>query len=1218
MTQAERRIRDIMTGRILVLDGAMGTMIQKKGLSEEDFRSGILKTHPQPLKGNNDLLNLTAPDVVSEIHRSFLEAGADIVETNTFNATSVSQGEYKTEHLVYDINRAGAEIARAAADSYSSDEKPRFVAGVLGPTSRTLSISPDVEDQAYRNITFPELAESYTEALFGLCDGGADIILIETVFDTLNAKAAVYACRSFFRNRTPLPIMISGTITDAAGRTLSGQTPEAFYYSLTHAQPLSIGFNCALGAADMHSHIEAVSRIASCAVSTHPNAGLPNELGEYDDTPEYMASVLGNFASEGILNIVGGCCGSTPDHIRAIAEAVSRHAPRTVPKPPHLTAFTGLEVVVMRSDMNFLNVGERTNVSGSRRFARLITEKMYDQALDVARDQIDAGAQVIDVNMDEGLLESAEEMSRFLRIAATEPDIARVPVMIDSSRFDVIEAGLQTVQGKCIVNSISLKEGEKTFLEHARILRDYGAAAIIMAFDEKGQADTFERKREICRRAYDLLISQIGFPPEDIIFDPNIFAVGTGIAEHNNYAVDFLDAVRWIKENLPYAKVSGGVSNISFSFRGNNPLREAIHTVFLYHAVHAGLDMGIVNPAQLGVYDDIPGGHRERIEDLLLNRREDATERLMEVATEFQEGPSADDTVQEWRALPVNERLTHSLVKGIDRFIEDDLDECRTLYGRSLDIIEGPLMDGMNRVGSLFGDGKMFLPQVVKSARVMKRAVACLRPHIEAEGAGAGEKSGTVLLATVKGDVHDIGKNIVSVVLQCNNYGIIDLGVMVPSDVILSEARKHDVDIIGLSGLITPSLDEMVHVASELEREGFTQPLLIGGATTSELHTALKIEPNYSRTVLHVRDASRAVSVIADLLSERSGPFSQEIREKYRSIRERRAAAKADTDLLPVSEVRNRRFVPDWNRYTPVQPAVMNAVYRDFPIETIRKYIDWRFFFIAWELGGNYPEIFDDPEKGGEARKLFDDAQRMLDSIVSGKLLRASGVCAFNPAHSTDDDTVILFTDETKTTELARFPFLRQQKRKTKTPYYLSLADFIAPAKEPVADYMGLMAVSAGHGLAELASGFEKDGDDYSAILAKILADRLAEAFAECLHEKIRRELWGYAPDESLTVDELLKERYDGIRPAPGYPPCPDHTDKRLIFEILNANQHAGIELTESMMMMPAASVCAYVIAHPESFYFSVGRIGEDQLDDYAARKGVAREELEHWLAQHV
>jgi 5-methyltetrahydrofolate--homocysteine methyltransferase len=1215
MNNIEKKLREIMSERILILDGAMGTMIQKLNLSEDDYRNDELMGRPLPLKGNHDILNLTRPDILINIHSEFLDVGSDIITTNTFNSTRISQSEYKCEDLVSRLNFAGAKIARETADKYSSPEKPRFVAGDLGPTSRTLSISPDVENPAYRNVEFTELADNYYEAICALNEGGVDLFLIETVFDTLNAKAAVFAYRKFCREVEYKPLIISGTITDAAGRTLSGQTPESFYHTLAHSNMLSIGFNCALGAADMRRHIEEVSEIASCAVNTHPNAGLPNELGQYDDSPEYMAKILGEFASEGLLNIVGGCCGSTPAHIKAIADTVSKYPPRKIPESANLSVFTGLESVVMRDEIVFLNVGERTNVTGSRRFARLIKEKKYDEALEVARDQIENGAQVIDVNMDEALLESKEEMAHFLKLVATEPDISRVPVMIDSSKFEVIEAGLQSVQGKCIVNSISLKEGEEQFLQKATLIRDYGASAIIMAFDEAGQADTYQRKIDICKRAYDTLTEKLDFPPEDIIFDPNIFAIGTGIEEHNNYAVDFIEAVSWIKKNLPFAKISGGVSNVSFSFRGNNPLREAIHTVFLYHAVHAGLDMGIVNPASLGVYDEIENEKRERIEDLVLNRRDDATERLMDIASEFQSDSDSGAVTQEWRTLDVEERLTHSLIKGMDKYVEEDLEECRSRYAQSLEIIEGPLMNGMNKVGELFGDGKMFLPQVVKSARVMKKAVAYLRPFIEAEEQGEGSKNGTVLMATVKGDVHDIGKNIVSVVLQCNNYEIIDIGVMVPAEEILKQAREHNVDIIGLSGLITPSLDEMVHVASELEREGFTQPLLIGGATTSELHTALKIEPEYEHPVVHVKDASLAVSVISELLSKNKHEYAQKISQKYEAIRIKRAKSDGVTSFLPLAEIREHRLKLNWDSYTPVIPNVMRKEFDDFPLGKLKSYIDWRYFFVAWELGSKFPEILDDPDKGKEAKKLFDDANRMLDDFIRNRSLTAKGVCQFFPANSSDDDAVILYADETKSVETARFNFLRQQKRKEKTPYYLSLADFIAPESSGKTDYFGLMAVTAGHGLEKIVSDYEKKGDDYSAIMAKILADRLAEAFAEYLHERIRKELWGYDRDESLTSESLFKEKYNGIRPAPGYPPCPDHSDKKLLFELLKADEAAGMSLTESMMMLPAASVSAYLIAHPESFYFSVGRVDEDQLVDYSNRKGISREKLTHWLA---
>ncbi len=1239
----ESTLKTLLARRILVLDGAMGTMIQGLRLSEDDYRGERFRDLPaeRQLRGNNDILNLTLPGAVEDIHRAYLESGADIVETNTFNSTAVSQKEYGLSELAYELSRAGAEIARRAADAYTArdPERPRFAAGVLGPTSKTLSLSPDVANPGYREIDFHGLAAAYGEAARGLLDGGADLVLIETVFDTLNAKAAIFALKELFARRGAcVPVMISGTITDASGRTLSGQTPAAFCHSVAHADAFSVGLNCALGADLLRPYLEEIAAAAETAVSLHPNAGLPNEFGGYDHSPELMARVLGDYAREGLLNIVGGCCGTTPEHIRAIADAVAGAAPRPIPAPRHLTSFAGLEPLELRPDSLFVNIGERTNVTGSARFRRLVTEGRHEEALGVAREQVENGAQIIDVNMDEAMLDSAREMRIFLNLLAAEPDIARVPVMIDSSRWDVIEAGLACVQGKGIVNSISLKEGEEEFLRRAELVRRYGAAAVVMAFDEKGQADTLERRINICRRAFRLLTEKAGFPPEDIILDANVFAVGTGLDEHRNYAVDFLEAVRVVKSTLPFVKTSGGISNLSFSFRGNETVRRAMHSAFLYHAIRAGLDMGIVNSGQLDVYDEIPKPLLEAVEDVILNRRPDATERLLDVAagTEDAGGPggkAAEDPA--WRGLPVRERLSHALVKGITAFIEADVEEARREIGRALPVIEGPLMDGMNAVGALFGAGKMFLPQVVKSARVMKQAVMYLEPFIEAEKAadasaaaeaGTAERSaaapgdrpagkGLFVIATVKGDVHDIGKNIVKVVLQCNGWEVVDLGVMTPARDILKAARDRKADIVGLSGLITPSLDEMVHVASELEREGFTTPLLVGGATTSEIHTAFKIEPAYSGPVLHVKDASLAVGAAARLLDPRTREtFAAEIRARYAEARRRRNAA-PPADFIPLADARSRRFDPGWTGFLPPRPKKPGIhVFREVPLETLARYIDWSFFFMAWEMDGKYPEVLDHPEKGEEARILLRDARAMLARMSRERLVEARGVLGLLPAAADEDDTVVVYRDEDRRETLLRIPFLRQQRRKTEVPYYLSLADYVAPAGSGLSDWIGFFAVTAGIGLDGVVRKFEAEGDDYGAIMVKVLSDRLAEAFAEYIHLLARRDHWGYAPDENLPVEDLLRVRYRGIRPAPGYPPCPDHRDKLLIWKLLEPDARAGIGLTESCMMTPEASVSGYIFSHPEAKYFSVDKLARDQVEDYARRKGDTLAVAEKWL----
>lgn len=1211
-------MRSLLDKRIAIIDGAMGTMLQKYGLTEEDFRGTVYKDHEKLLKGNNDLLNLTRPEIIEEVHTRFLEAGADIVETNTFNATTISQAEYGTEKDVYLLNKRGAEIARRAVDKIATDDSPRFVAGVLGPLNQTLSLSPDVSDPAARAVTFDQVSAAYFEALQGLYDGGTDLFLVETIFDTLNAKAALYAYFEFCKTHTKVPLMISGTITDISGRTLSGQTAEAFYYSLMHADPLSIGFNCALGAGEMRRHIETLSQIASCYVTTHPNAGLPNEFGEYDDTPQQMANVLGEFARDGILNMVGGCCGSTPEHIQAIRDAVTVYPPRDCSKITRRSFFSGLEGFVIDENSLFANVGERTNVTGSRKFARLIREKKYDEALDVARDQVENGAQFIDVNVDEAMLDSQAEMEHFLKLVATEPEIAKVPVVIDSSKWSVIEIGLKQLQGRCVVNSISLKEGEELFLERARKLKAYGAAVIVMAFDEKGQADTYLRKVEICTRAYNLLCTKAGFYPDEIIFDPNIFAIGTGIEEHNNYAVDFIDSVRTIKKELPGALISGGVSNVSFSFRGNNHIREAIHSVFLYHAIAQGMDMGIVNPGQLTLYDDIPLEFRERVEDLVLNRRNDATERLMEIADQYSPGEGGETkSADAWRSLDAKERISYALVKGIGTYISEDLEECRKEIDNPLHIIEGPLMDGMNRVGDLFGAGKMFLPQVVKSARVMKQAVTHLQPYIEESQAGVVSKKGKILLATVKGDVHDIGKNIVGIVLQCNNYEVIDMGVMVPWEEILDRAVKEDADIIGLSGLITPSLEEMVTIAKQMEQRGMSTPLLLGGATTSEIHTAVKVAPEYSGASVHVKDASLAVGVAARLLDPKQrDSFKNATDQSYEKLRLSRAEKNKLSDFVPIDEAREKRFQIEWSKSMLPKPEVLGpVVYNDFPLDELRQYIDWTFFFYAWDMKGTYPDILNGGENSEEAQKLFDDANALLDRICSEKLFTANGVCGLYPARSTGDDTITLYNDDSLSQEIARFPMLRQQYRKTETPYYFSLSDYIAPKGAGVDDYVGLFAVTAGIGADELAASYKEAGDDYHALLVKVLADRLAEAFAERLHELVRKKQWGYAPEETLSTHELFKVKYKGIRPAPGYPPCPIHNDKKGFFSLLDVESKCGIELTESFMMVPTASVSGFIFGREQCKYFSIGRIAGDQLADYAKRCDVSLDEARRMCA---
>ncbi len=1215
-------LNSLLQKRILLLDGAMGTMIQRHKLSEADYRGSRFSDWPSDLGGNNDLLSITQPRIISEIHHAYLKAGADIIETNSFNANSISLADYDMEGLSRELNLASTKLARAAVDAYSTPDRPRFVAGVLGPTNRTCSLSPDVNDPGFRNITFDDLVLAYSESVKGLIDGGSDILLIETIFDTLNAKAAVYAVEQVFsETRTRLPIMISGTITDASGRTLSGQTTEAFYNALRHARPVSIGLNCALGPEQLRQYVAELSRVSETHVSAHPNAGLPNEFGQYDLGPEEMAAHILDWSESGFLNIVGGCCGTTPEHIEAMAEAIQGRAPRKPPQIPPQCRLSGLEPLNIGPDSLFVNVGERANVTGSVKFKRLILEENFEEALDICRQQVENGAQVIDINMDEGMLESREAMVRFLYLIASEPDIAKVPVMIDSSKWSILEAGLQCIQGKGIVNSISLKEGEVQFIAQAEKIRRYGAATVVMAFDESGQADNLKRKLEICTRAYHILTQQVGFPPEDIIFDPNVFAVATGIEAHNGYGVDFIEACRGITTTLPHALVSGGISNVSFSFRGNNPVREAIHAVFLYHAIRAGLTMGIVNAGQLAIYDDLPEELRTRVEDVVLNRRQDATERLLEIAEQHR-GTSSSGGAKEdlgWRQWPLERRLEHALVKGITEYIEQDTEEARKQAKRSIDVIEGQLMDGMNVVGGLFGEGKMFLPQVVKSARVMKKAVAYLEPFIEGEKSASAQPQGKILLATVKGDVHDIGKNIVAVVLQCNSYQVIDLGVMVPAETILQKAREHEVDIIGLSGLITPSLDEMVHVASEMERLGIRVPLLIGGATTSLIHTAVKIAPRYQGPAIYVPDASRAVGVASNLLSaELSRGYIEEIAEEYARARARREAQQVNRNLASIHRARENPARPDWSESPPAAPREPGIhTLDDIPLETLVPFIDWTFFFHAWELKGRYPAILDDPKKGLEARKLYADAEAMLTRIVEEKWLTANAVIGLFPACSLGDD-VIVYDAAKPTAELTRFHFLRKQGKQPKGKFNECLADFVAPQQSGIQDYLGAFACSAGLGSEERVSRFEASHDDYSAILLKALADRLAEALAEWLHQQVRQRYWGYAAEESLSNAQLIQEAYQGIRPAMGYPACPDHSEKDNLWALLKPEERCGIWLTETKAMVPTAAVSGLYFAHPASRYFAVGKIDRDQVQDYAARKGISKALAERWLAPNL
>jgi 5-methyltetrahydrofolate--homocysteine methyltransferase len=1209
--------------RILILDGAMGTMIQRYKLEEADYRGERFADWPSDVKGNNDLLLLTQPQIIREIHGQYLAAGADILETNTFNANSISMADYGMEALVYELNYEGAKLTRAVADEYTAKDpaKPRFVAGVLGPTSRTLSISPDVNDPGFRNVTWDALVATYTEATDGLVKGGADLILIETVFDTLNAKAAVFAVHKYFDDTgDKRPIMISGTITDASGRTLSGQTAEAFWNSLRHAEPISFGFNCALGAKDLRQHIDEMAGKADCLVSAHPNAGLPNAFGGYDETAEQMAAQIREWAQAGLLNIVGGCCGTSPEHIAAIAQAVADCAPRGIPQIEPKLRVSGLEPYNLGAGDLFCNVGERTNVTGSAKFKRLIIDGQYDEALAIAQQQVENGAQVIDINMDEAMLDGEAAMTRFLNLIAGEPDIAKAPIMLDSSKWEIIEAGLKCVQGKPIINSISMKEGEAAFIDKARLARRYGAAVIVMAFDEQGQADTYRRKVEICARAYEVLTKQVGFPAEDIIFDPNIFAIATGIEEHANYAVDFIEATRWIRQNLPHAHVSGGVSNVSFSFRGNEPVREAIHTVFLYHAIQAGMDMGIVNAGQLGVYDEIEPELRERVEDVVLNRRPDAGDRLVEFANTVK--GSAKEQVEDlaWRDQPVEKRLAHALVKGITQYIEADTEEARVALGHPVKVIEGPLMDGMNVVGDLFGAGKMFLPQVVKSARVMKQAVAYLTPYIEATKTAGSAAKGKILMATVKGDVHDIGKNIVGVVLGCNNYEVVDLGVMVPADKILNTAKETGADIIGLSGLITPSLEEMAHIAKEMQRQGFTIPLLIGGATTSLAHTSVKIDPNYAGPVVYVKDASRAVGVCTNLLSkELRGDFVAKLKTDYAATRERHLAQKGETKRVSLAEARANKFQADWTHYVPPVPKQLGVqVFKAYDLTELAQCIDWTPFFQSWELHGRYPKILNDEVVGEEARKLFADAQAMLQKMIAENWVEARAVIGLFPANTVNDDDIALYADESRSQTLMTWHNLRQQMQKPQDQPNWCLADFVAPKATGVKDYLGAFVVTAGIGEDERARAFKAAHDDYHAILFQSLCDRLAEAFAERLHQRVRKEFWGYGADEALSNEQLINEEYRGIRPAPGYPACPEHSEKGPLFDLLDATAQTGIKLTESFAMWPGASVSGFYLSHPDSRYFAVAKLGRDQVEDYARRKGWDLATAERWLAPNL
>jgi len=1226
MSERIQRLEEALAERILLLDCAMGTMIQSYELEESDFRGTRFADHPKDLNGNNDLLVLTRPDIITEIHQENLAAGANILETNTFSATTIAQADYGLEPLAREINIEAARLARAACDAFEAADpsNPRLVAGAIGPTNRTASISPDVNDPGKRNVTFDELVTAYREAAEGLIEGGADLLLIETIFDTLNAKAAIYALEQLFDERGErFPVMVSGTITDASGRTLSGQTTEAFWNSIRHARPFTVGLNCALGADLMRPFVQEISRVADTYVTVYPNAGLPNEFGEYDHSAEFMARIMREFAESGFVNIIGGCCGTTPEHIRALARAVEDLPPRVIPQLEPAMRLSGLEPCNIAADSLFVNIGERTNVTGSARFKRLIMEEDYDTALEVARDQVDGGAQIIDINMDEGMLDATAAMESYMKLVASEPDIARVPVMVDSSKWDPMIAGVKCFQGKSVVNSISLKEGEAPFLAQAAELRRHGAAVVVMAFDEQGQADTYERRIEICERAYRLLIERLDFPPEDIIFDPNIFPVATGIAEHDRYAVDFIAATRWIKTHLPHAKVSGGLSNLSFSFRGNNAVREAMHSVFLYHAIREGLDMAIVNAGQLEVYDDIDPELREHVEDVVLARREDATERLLDLAERYKgQGGRKKEEDLAWREQPVAKRLEHALVKGIADYTDDDVEEARQQFNRPIEVIEGPLMDGMNVVGDLFGEGKMFLPQVVKSARVMKKAVAYLLPYIEEEKAASGntddEPAGRILMATVKGDVHDIGKNIVGVVLQCNNFEVTDLGVMVPTEQILDAAIEKNADVIGLSGLITPSLDEMVNVAKEMQRRGMTKPLLIGGATTSRVHTAVKIAPRYDGDIIYVKDASRAVGVASNLVSDtRYEDFAAGIRTEYERVREQHASRQKRQKWIDIETARANRTRITWQGYEPIRPRCPGIHEVSPSLDELVEYIDWTPFFHAWELAGSYPKILDDEIVGEEARKLLADARDMLEQLVTEQWLTPRGVYGLFPANAVGDDTEI-YTGEDRRETLMTLCHLRQQNEKPDGRPNQSLADFVAPRQTGAKDWIGAFAVTTGIGIDEPVARFEADHDDYNAIMVKALADRLAEAFAEMLHQRVRRAYWGYQPDEALDNAALIEEQYNGIRPAPGYPACPDHTEKDRLWALLGVEERIGLKLTESRAMYPTAAVSGWYFGHPDSRYFGLGRIYRDQVEDYAARKGMPIREVERWLAPNL
>ena len=1216
------RVDQLLQERILVLDGAMGTMIQNLEFSEKEFKGDFFEDHPIPLLGANDLLSLTQPQAIYDIHKSYLYAGADIIETNTFNAQSISLSDYKLEGYAYQLNKASAEIASKAAKRVTAEtpEKPRFVCGCIGPTNRTASLSPDVTNPQYRNVTFDQLVEAYSEQILGLIDGGVDLLMVETIFDTLNAKAAIFAVNQVFEEmQLKLPLMISGTIVDASGRTLSGQTLEAFYYSIRHANPLSVGLNCALGATQLRPYLEELSRISEIPISCHPNAGLPNAFGEYEESPELTASIIKEFGEAGFLNIVGGCCGTTPAHINAISDVAKKLDPRRIPDQKPGCRLSGLEPLIIGEDSLFVNIGERTNVTGSKKFREMIKDDSYETAVEIAKQQVEQGAQMLDINMDEGLLDSNEAMTTFLNLLAGEPEVSRVPFVLDSSRWEVLESGLKCVQGKCVVNSISLKDGEATFIQQAKLIQLYGAAVIVMAFDEQGQADTPERKVSICQRAYEILVDKVGFLPEDIIFDPNIFAVGTGIREHDSYGLYFLEATRKIKESLPGVLVSGGLSNISFSFRGNDRIREAMHSAFLYHGIKAGLDMAIVNAGALPIYDELPTTVLKSVEDVLLNRENTATENLTKLAEQYSEEPKTSSVSKEWRAKPVEERLRYALVHGDTEFIVQDVEEVRLMYPKVIGVIEGPLMDGMNQVGDLFGSGKMFLPQVVKSARVMKKAVTYLEPFLEAEKAANNEKptsAGKILIATVKGDVHDIGKNIVSVVLQCNGYEVIDLGVMVPSETILKEAQKHNVDVIGLSGLITPSLDQMAHVASEMNRLDFSIPLILGGATTSRRHTAVRIDPNYTGTTIHIPDASRCVSMLRPLLDpNKRKEFSESIEATHDNEREAYRNRLRKSRLIPLDLARKNKLKIDWSNYKTVKPEKLGITsYQDYPLEKLVDYIDWTPFFHTWEIKGKYPDILDHPETSTSATTLLQDAQTLLDRIIGEKLLKAEARIGLFAAESIGDDLRISNQNSERVTVFG----LRQQFSKAENRPNLCLSDFIAPKENPGTDYIGAFIVTAGLGLDSLCKSFEEQHDDYSSIMAKALADRLAEALAEKMHENVRQNLWGYGMSENFSKDELISEKYLGIRPAPGYPACPDHTQKETLFRLLDPNNQTGVALTESYAMLPAASVSGWYIGHPEAHYFGLGLIGHDQIQDYAVRKSITIEEAERWLRPNL